>query len=172
MLERIVGQHVPPPPANVPAVEPDIRGATSIRTQLAKHRSLDSCASCHVKIDPPGFALESYDVIDGFRTHYRKLVSKNGTTRRSEGKRVDPSSTFVTGARFKDLFGLKKLMLEHPEQLAKAFASHLITYATGAEPTFADRRGITAIAEATEAEGYGARSIIKQVVLSPQFKFK
>ena len=172
MLERIVGQHVPPPPSNVPAVEPDIRGATSIRTQLAKHRNIDTCASCHVKIDPPGFALESYDVIGGYRTHYRKLVSKNGKTRRSQGKRVDPSSTFVTGAKFKDLSGLKKLMLQHPEQIAKSFASHLITYATGAEPTFADRKGITAIAKATKADGYGVRSIIKQVVLSPQFQYK
>lgn len=172
MLERVVGLHVPPPPSDVPAVEPDIRGATSIRTQLAKHRSLESCASCHVKIDPPGFALESYDVIGGYRTHYRTLVSRKGKTRRSEGKRVDPSYTFPSGKRFRDIDGLKKLMLKQPEQLAKAFASHLITYATGAEPSFADRKGITAIARATEADGYGARSIIKQVVLSPQFKYK
>ena len=172
MLDRIVGQHVPPPPSNVPAVEPDIRGATSIRSQLAKHRNIDTCASCHVKIDPPGFALESYDVIGGFRTHYRTLVSKKGKARRSEGKRVDPSSTFVTGAKFKDIRGLKKLMLDRPEVIAKAFASHLITYATGAEPTFADRSGITAIAKAAKEDKYGARSIIEKVVLSPQFQYK
>lgn len=172
MLERIIGIHVPPPPSNVPAVEPDIRGATSIRSQLAKHRSLDSCASCHVKIDPPGFALESYDVIGGFRTRYRTLVTKKGKARRSEGKRVDPSSTFATGAGFKNISGLKRLMLKQPRQLAKAFASHLVTYATGAEPTFADRRGITKIANATKADNYGVRSIIKQVILSPQFQYK
>ena len=51
MLERIMGQHVPPPPANVPAVEPDIRGATSIRDQLAKHKELGSCAACHDQVE-------------------------------------------------------------------------------------------------------------------------
>lgn len=172
MLERVVGLHVPPPPSNVPAVEPDIRGATSIRTRLAKHRNLESCAACHVKIDPPGFALESYDVIGGYRTKYRTLVSNNGKTKRAEGKRVDPSYTFPSGEKFSNVDGLKKLMLQQPEQLAKAFASHLITYATGAEPTFADRKGIASIAKAAEADRNGARSIIKHVVLSPQFKYK
>ncbi len=172
MLERVVGLHVPPPPSNVPAVEPDIRGATSIRTRLAKHRNLDSCKACHVKIDPPGFALESYDVIGGYRTRYRTLESKNGKTRRSEGKRVDPSYTFPSGKKFSNVAGLKKLMLKNPEQLAKAFASHLVTYATGAEPTFADRKGIAKIAKAAEADKWGVRSIIKHVVLSPQFKYK
>ncbi len=172
MLERVVGLHVPPPPSNVPAVEPDIRGATSIRTRLAKHRNLDSCKACHVKIDPPGFALESYDVIGGYRTRYRTLVSKNGKTKRSEGKRVDPSYVFPSGKKFDNVVGLKKLILKNPEQLAKAFASHLVTYATGAEPTFADRKGISKIAKASEAERWGVRSIIKHVVLSPQFKYK
>ncbi|MCI0433276.1 MAG: DUF1592 domain-containing protein, partial [Gemmatimonadetes bacterium] len=71
MLERIIGKPVPPPPAGVPAVEPDIRGATTIREQLAKHRNDTSCAKCHAKIDPPGFALESFDVIGGWRDRYR-----------------------------------------------------------------------------------------------------
>ncbi len=172
MLERIVGLHVPPPPSNVPAVEPDIRGATSIRSQLAKHRSSESCASCHVKIDPPGFALESYDVIGGFRTRYRTLVSKKGKTSRAQGNRVDSSYTFPSGKRFNDIHGLKKMMLKYPEQLAKSFASHLITYATGAQPSFSDRKGVTAIAQATEDKKYGVRSIIKQVILSPQFRYK
>ncbi len=172
MMERVVGLHVPPPPSNTPAVEPDIRGATSIRTRLAKHRNLESCAACHVKIDPPGFALESYDVIGGYRTKYRTLVSKKGKTKRAEGKRVDPSYTFPSGKKFSNVDGLKKLMLKQPEQLAKAFASHLITYATGAEPTFADRKGIGSIAKTAQTDKYGARSIIKNVVLSPQFRYK
>lgn len=59
--ERLLGVDIPPPPQNVPAIEPGIRGAKSIREMLAKHKSDASCASCHVKIDPPGFALENYD---------------------------------------------------------------------------------------------------------------
>ena len=71
VLDRILGTPPPRPPANVAALEPDIRGATTIREQLAKHRQVAMCASCHVKIDPPGFAMESFDVIGGWRENYR-----------------------------------------------------------------------------------------------------
>ena len=65
ITERILGLETPPPPPSVPAVEPDIRGAVTIRQQLDKHRADASCASCHRKMDPPGFALESFDVMGG-----------------------------------------------------------------------------------------------------------
>src|SRR5262249_4870051 len=71
VLDRLLGTPPPPPPANVPAIEPDIRGATTIRQQLAKHRQIDTCAACHAKIDPPGFALESFDPIGAWRENYR-----------------------------------------------------------------------------------------------------
>ena len=54
-LLKILGMEIPPPPEDVPAVEPDIRGAKSIREQLAKHRDSESCSACHRKIDPAGF---------------------------------------------------------------------------------------------------------------------
>src|SRR4051812_22454643 len=65
VLDRLLGRPPAPPPPNVPAVEPDVRGATTIREQLDKHRNNAACASCHVKMDPPGFALEEFDVIGG-----------------------------------------------------------------------------------------------------------
>ena len=80
--ERLLGLHIPPPPANVPAVEPDIRGAVSIRDQLEKHRDSASCAACHQKIDPAGFALESFDPVGLWRSRY-------GTN--SKSAKVDPS---------------------------------------------------------------------------------
>ncbi|MBL0890449.1 MAG: DUF1588 domain-containing protein, partial [Gemmatimonadaceae bacterium] len=73
IMERIVGQPPPPPPPGVGAVEPDTRGATTIREQLAKHRANASCNACHKNIDPPGFALEAFDVMGAQRTHYRSL---------------------------------------------------------------------------------------------------
>ena len=69
-IENLLGIHVPPPPP-VPAVEPDLTGATTLRQQLDKHRNDVSCASCHSKIDPAGFALESFDAIGGWRDRYR-----------------------------------------------------------------------------------------------------
>src|SRR4029077_2124112 len=76
VLDRILGMPPPRPPENVAALEPDIRGATTIREQLAKHRQVAMCAGCHTKIDPPGFALESFDVIGGYRENYRTTGGK------------------------------------------------------------------------------------------------
>jgi hypothetical protein len=86
VLERILGTPPPKPPPDVEAIEPDIRGATTIRDQLAKHRKIESCAGCHAKIDPPSFALESFDVIGGWRENYRALT--NGGQKDSQGRRV------------------------------------------------------------------------------------
>ncbi|WDQ15966.1 DUF1592 domain-containing protein [Rhodopirellula sp. P2] len=171
MLERIMGEHVPPPPANVAAVEPDIRGATSIRDQLDKHRNLEMCASCHVKIDPPGFALESYDVIGGWRDRYRAAAPNKGK-RWVPGLPIDPSHEFTTGEAFKDVTGLKSILLNRPAQLAKNMASQFVTYATGATPTFADRDELQSIVQATKPNHYGVRSLIHEVVQSPLFLSK
>ena len=67
VLENILGSPPPPPPPDVEPLEPDIRGATTIREQLAKHRNVATCAECHRKIDPIGFAMESFDPIGSFR---------------------------------------------------------------------------------------------------------
>jgi len=78
ILERILGTPPSPPPPNVEAVEPDIRGATTIREQLDKHKNVAVCASCHKHIDPPGFALESFDVVGGWRERYRVKQGGDG----------------------------------------------------------------------------------------------
>ncbi|MBM3967004.1 MAG: DUF1588 domain-containing protein, partial [Planctomycetes bacterium] len=73
VMDRLLGEPPSPPPANIAAIEPDVRGTTSIPDQLAKHRHDPQCGSCHHKIDPPGFALEAFDVIGGFRRRYRSI---------------------------------------------------------------------------------------------------
>src|SRR5262249_2168773 len=73
VMDRLLGQPPEPPPPDVPAIEPDVRGVKTIREQLDRHRRDASCAACHAKIDPPGFALESFDVIGGQRARYRSL---------------------------------------------------------------------------------------------------
>ena len=83
ITERILGLETPPPPPSVKAVEPDIRGAVTIRQQLEKHRADASCASCHSKMDPPGFALESFDVMGGYRERYRAVSEKVPPSRAS-----------------------------------------------------------------------------------------
>src|SRR5690606_12810139 len=86
VLDRILGAPAPPPPADVPVIDPDIRGAVTIREQLAKHRSDASCNSCHQHIDPPAFALENFDCIGGWREHYR--VTGRGESVVIDGRRM------------------------------------------------------------------------------------
>ena len=169
LMERILGQHIPPPPDQVPAIEPDIRGVASIRDQLDKHRSTESCMACHKKIDPPGFALENYDVIGGWREHYRAINPKGNW---NTGPVVDASYQFPDGRSFKDIEGFKALALSDIDQIAGNMVKQVITYATGAEIAFADRREINRMVEALSQEGYGFRSLIHAVTQSEIFLSK
>ncbi len=166
MLERILGEHIQPPPDDVPAIEPDIRGATTMREQLDKHRSIESCNTCHVRIDPPGFALENYDVIGGWRNHYRALTDRG---RLGKGPVVDPSYDLPNGQSFDDIDGFKRMILAEPDQIARNLVEKTLVYATGARIEFADRREIEEIVEKTSHENYGFRSIIHAAVQSSIF---
>ena len=173
ILERLLGAAPPPPPEDVAAIEPDIRGATTIREQLAKHRDTPACASCHRKIDPPGFALENFDVIGGWREHYRAT----GEPREINGRRVrfwdgpvvEPGDVLPDGRRFDDIHGYKRLLLEDKDPLARALAEKLIAYATGASPGLAERAEVEAIVSRIREKDHGFRSLVHEVVQSPVF---
>jgi len=162
--ERILGIHIPPPPANVPAVEPDIRGAVSIRDQLAKHSNDKSCAACHEKIDPQGFALETYDPVGLWREKY-------GNGKKGAAK-VDPSGITLDGKKFNGIRGWKNIYVKKPEQLTENFAKQLLTYATGAEPRFSDRKAIANIVKTAGEKEYGMRSIFHATLGSEVFRTK
>lgn len=162
--ERILGIHIPPPPADVPAVEPDIRGAVSIRDQLAKHSNDASCAACHLKIDPQGFALETFDPVGLWRDKY-------GNGKKGAAK-VDPSGITLEGETFDDIRGWKDIYLKKPDQLTANFARQLLTYATGAEPGFSDREAIANIVKTAEEKDYGMRSIFHATLGSGVFRIK
>ncbi len=178
VLERILGTPPPRPPADVPALEPDIRGATTIRQQLAKHRRIASCAACHAQIDPLGFALESFDVIGGWRTHYRttgrgKPVLVDGRRMHYlEGPPVDCADVFPDGRRFETIDEFKRLLLRDRDRLARALAEKLVTYATGGPPARADRPEIDAIVRKARAKNYGFRTLVHEVVQSQLFRHK
>lgn len=161
--ERILGNRIPPPPPGIPAIEPDIRGATSIRDQLAKHRSNESCASCHQTIDPPGFALENFDPVGVWRTGYGK---------NNKGAQVDASGTTPEGGTFKDIHSWQRLYAENPDQLARGFATHFLTYATGAPLRFSNEEALEKVISTTTPNGHGMRSLIRAAVLSEIFLSK
>jgi len=181
ITERILGYVTPPPPP-VPAVEPDIRGAVTIRQQLEKHRADPGCASCHSKMDPPGLALESFDVMGGWRERYRAV--KEGVTPATgigmDGQRfafyhalpVDCSGELPDGKSFRDVRDLKRLLLEDPRPIARNLVRQLAVYATGAPVRFSDREHVEKILERTKATEYGLRSIVRELVQSELFLTK
>lgn len=158
--EKILGRHIPPPPENIPAIEPDIRGAVSIRDQLAKHTNSTSCASCHDKIDPSGFALENYDPIGQFRTSYGN--KKNSA-------KVDPSGITPNGIRFKAFDTWRQIHLQKPEILARAFATQVLRYGVGGEIRFSDRPHLDKIVAQTANKKFGIRHIIHAALASEIF---
>ncbi len=178
VMDRILGTPPPRPPADVPAIEPDIRGATTIREQLAKHRQVASCATCHAKIDPPGFALESFDVIGGWRENYR--VTGNGQVVVVDGRRmayhmgpkVDPADVLADGRRFQNMDELKQLLLQDKDQLARSLTEKLLTYATGAAPAAGDQPEIEAIVRKLRDKDYGLRTLVHEIVQSKPFQSK
>ena len=186
VLDRILGRPVPPPPPNVPAVEPDIRGATTIRDQLAKHRATENCAGCHARIDPPGFALESYDVIGGWRERYRIVTEqKNRVNNRTGplgkylkayefglGLAVDAGDVLPDGRKFADMTEFKKLLLTDPEQIARCLTEKLVTYATGQPVGFSDHAAVGRILAEAKGADYGLRSLVHAVVGSELFRSK
>jgi len=166
--ERLLGVEIPPPPSGVPAIEPDIRGATTIRQQLAKHRSDTACASCHRLMDPVGFALENFDPAGQWRKNYRIIDAT--------GKRhyppIEASDNLADGTPFSGIDELKTVVASRPEQLARSLAGHMVVYGTGARLSFADRDAIAEIASTLGEKDYGMRSILHAVVTHPIFLMK
>jgi Protein of unknown function (DUF1588)/Protein of unknown function (DUF1585)/Protein of unknown function (DUF1592) len=180
VLRRLLGEPPDPPPAEVPAFEPDTRGATSIRQQLAKHRSMASCASCHARIDPPGFALESFDVIGGWRGRYRAEIGNSAPGRfRGRaiweyrlGPTVDASGEILGCRKFNNIDDFKQLLMERKDQVARNLTQNLLTYATGAGIQFADRDAVEAILARLKSRGGGLRTLVHEIVQSPTFQSK
>jgi hypothetical protein len=178
VMERILGLPPPPPPPSVPAVDPDTRGTTTIRDQLARHREQKSCAACHAKIDPAGFALENFDVMGAWRERYRSLgegepvsgVGHSGQIFRFKlAQPVDASDVLPDGRAFRDIRELKRLLVGDEEQLARNLVQQLLVYSTGAPARFSDRPTIEEILARTRAGGYGIRSLIHELIQSETF---
>ena len=173
VAERLLGISIPPPPPDIPSVEPDIRGAKTLREQLALHSSQGSCAACHAKFDPYGFALESFDVTGTYRKTYRVLnPERKAGPWWTEGLPVNCSGKTPTGQTFADIRELRKAVAQNPAQLARGVTRHLVTYATGAPATRLDQPAIESIVTAAAKNNHGLRSLVHGVVQSELFRSK
>lgn len=186
ILERILGTPPSPPPPAIEAIEPDIRGAVTIREQMAAHKTQAVCASCHVQIDPPGFALESFDVVGGWRERYRVGTGNSQPGDKKEyvelanypgskvwlARPVETDGETPDGEAFAGIDDYKQLLLRDPDQIARNLAEKLLVYGTGAPLDFADRAAVEEIVAAAKADGYGFRTLLHAVVRSRVFQHK
>jgi hypothetical protein len=179
LLERIVGTPAPPPPPNAGGIEPDTRGSTTIREQLAKHQAVKSCAGCHQKIDPPGFVLEAFDPIGRYRDYYRTTETGQklpmarvfydghyGGVKYLKGSAVDTRSQLPSGTEIADVRAYKTALAARPELLARNLVRKLATFATGASVEVGDELLVDAVLQKSEASGFGLRTLIHEVVQS------
>lgn len=179
VMSRFLGQTPEPPPPNIAAVEPDVQGATTIREQLDKHRSVSACAGCHAKMDPPGFALEAFDVIGGERARYRSIGEGDPAPRGAIdpfisirfklGQPVDASGTLPDGRSFAGIREFQTLLAAEPRPLLTNLAEQLCVYATGRPIGFGDRGEIAALVDRTERQGGGIRTLLHELVKSRLF---
>jgi hypothetical protein len=191
IMDRLLGKPPEPPPPTVTAIEPDLRGTTTIRQQLDAHRHEAVCAGCHRHIDPPGFALESYDVIGGWRERYRSKEEGDIVNAKvAEGHRevkyrlalpVDCTGQSAAGEPFKNVDEFRVLLLKDQRQLARNFLRRMAIYATGRDITFADRPAIEAILDKCEVKdandlakfgNYRLKTMIEELAVSDLFLSK
>ena len=182
VTERILGVEISPPPPTVKAVEPDIRGAVTIRQQLEKHRSDKTCAACHSVMDPPGFALESFDVMGAFRERYRAVSDSvppvkgyglNGQKLEFHwGLPVDSAGELPDGTPFENVREFKRLLLKDETALARNLVRQLSVFATGAPVGFGDRPEIEAVLDRAKAREYGVRTLVEELIQSSLFQNK
>ncbi len=171
-LSNIMGSPPPPPPPNAPGIEPDIRGAQTVREQLDRHREVPACYGCHVKIDPAGLALEEYDPIGNWRDKYRYIAQG-----RKYGYKlpVDSSGNLPTGETFKNMRDLKSLILSSNDlktQVASCLVEKLLTYGMGRSIEFVDRDQVEQLVSRSETDGYRMRTLLKDIIRSPTFQSK
>ena len=165
------------PPADVLINEPDIRGTTTIREAILKHQELESCARCHSKIDPFGFALEYYDPVGRKRNEYRHVkelpVERDGTTFTKKLKftkvPIEATMKLPNGREVRDLPTLKAALMADKELILKGIIGKLISYAHGREITLADRPYIDAVYQVSKSHKYSLRAAIEAIVAHPEF---
>ncbi|MCA9177489.1 MAG: DUF1588 domain-containing protein, partial [Planctomycetales bacterium] len=198
ILTNVLGQPPSPPPANVPDLEPDTRGTRTIRDELARHRNIASCNSCHHRIDPLGFALEHYDAVGAWRERYQlvetaegkedakpKAKGKNkgkakGKSKVAEpgrrgamaGPLVDASGESAEIGKFRGADELKQRLLEHRELFVTCLARKLLTYATGRTMNASDEHAVAQLVKATAGQGFRFRELVLEVAVSEPFLTK
>ena len=162
LSEAILGKTPPPPPANVPAIEPNPpqNPKATLRQKIEAHRNDANCAACHARIDPLGLAWDNYDAIGQWRTH-EKVAAGVG-----KDPVVDPAGVMPDGRAFKDATEFKRLLIEDRDKVARAFIEHLCTYGLRRVLSFDDQDDLNAIQAEAKKHEYRIKDIVRAVAMS------
>jgi hypothetical protein len=164
--EVILGVTPPPPPPNAGSIPTPIADAPkqTIREKLEVHRQQESCAACHARIDPLGFAFDNYDAIGQWRTVEESSV---GT---GPAPPVDASGTLPDGRSFAGPDEFKQLLLADTSRFAHVLTNTIATYALRRGMTYRDREAIRHTVEQAEQDDYRLQTIVKAFVMSELFQ--
>jgi pantothenate kinase-related protein Tda10 len=138
-------------------LDPDVRGATSIREQLSKHRETATCYDCHRKIDPLGFALENFNAVGQWRDQYEDKLE------------IDSSGELPSGESFNDIVEFKNAILGKQELFSRALTNKILSYALGRRLEITDRPEVDRILDTLAEEGNGFRDLVYLVITSEAF---
>lgn len=163
VLENLFGQHPPPPPKDVPALDIDTSKASSVRETLKLHTQLETCAKCHREIDPLGLALENYDAIGGWRTKYPGQGKQDSIDATSEL----PDGTILDGAE-----SIKTHLLNNREIFTRCLLTKLLEYGAGRKLTVGDQRVVNALVENEPENGYRFQDLLQAAISSEVFRAK
>ena len=160
ILENILGTPAPPPPPDIPSLEDvTVDASLSMRDKLAKHREDPSCASCHDRMDPVGFALESFDAVGRWRGF-------------EKGVAIDVSGGLPDGRTLTGVDQLEEGLLERPQLFVKTLAEKLLTFALGRGLEAHDAPSIRQIVRASQAHDFQFSSLILAITQSPSFQMR
>jgi len=163
--ENILGIVPPPPPDEVPEIESDVRGATTIRERLAKHSADKTCAECHRKFDPLGFGLETFDPIGRWRDKYPKPKGKDSAPK------VDATGEFPSGETYADFHELKKILVASRKEIfTRHLISTLLSYSTGRHMETVDDFVIDDIFKAVKGDDLGFQTLVVESLSSEIFR--
>jgi hypothetical protein len=170
VLENVLADPPPPPPPNVTPLEEveSPRPNATTRELLEVHRNDPTCAGCHQKIDPIGFALEGYDAVGRRRTHEHVLV--NGAPVKTHP--VDTAGSLPDGTQFEGLPGLKKVILNDADKFRRCLAEKMVVYALDREVNFTDKKLIDHLVRAMSAQEDSIQNLIHAIIRSETFQSK
>ncbi|HEY6341820.1 MAG TPA: DUF1592 domain-containing protein [Bryobacteraceae bacterium] len=162
VLENLLSSAPPPPPPNVPALKTE--GATpgetlSMRKAMVQHRANPACAGCHARMDPIGFAMENFDAVGKWRD-------------RDADAPIDPSGVFPDGSQFSGVAGLKKALLNRPDQFVTTVTQKLLMYAIGRNLQYYDAPAVRAIVRESAGQNFTFSALVLGVVKSVPFTMR